>query len=48
MSVDLVLGPRPNEPGPPIGGPGAYPDEVVARLKAAATGIIARYPQPRS
>ncbi|KZS66294.1 NADH-quinone oxidoreductase subunit E [Mycobacterium kansasii] len=48
MSVDLVLGPRPNEPGPPIGGPGAYPDEVVARLTADATDIIARYPRARS
>ena len=28
MSVDLTLGPRPEEPGSPIGGPSAYPAEV--------------------
>lgn len=48
MSVDLVLGPRPDEPGPPIGGPSSYPPEVADRLAADAAGIIARYPQPRS
>jgi len=48
MSVDLVLGPRPEEPGPPIGGPESYPAEVAARLAADAAPIIARYPQARS
>lgn len=48
MSVDLVLGPRPDEPGPPIGGPPSYPSEVAERLSADAATIIARYPQPRS
>ncbi len=48
MSVDLVLGPRPDEPGPPIGGPAFYPAEVAERLSADAATIIARYPQPRS
>ena len=48
MSVDLILGPRPDEPGPPIGGPGSYSAEVTARLAADATAVIARYPQPRS
>ena len=48
MSVDLVLGPRPDEPGPPIGGRDCYPAELVARLAADAATIIARYPQPRS
>lgn len=46
--IDLVLGPRPDEPGPPIGGPSSYPDEVTQRLAADAAVIIARYPQPRS
>ena len=48
MSIDLVLGPRPDEPGPPIGGPVSYLPEVSARLAADAAVIIARYPQPRS
>jgi NADH-quinone oxidoreductase subunit E len=48
MSVDLVLGPRPEEPGPPIAGPQSYPAEVTARLAADAEAIIARYPQARS
>lgn len=48
MSVDLVLGPRPDEPGPPIGGPESYPPEVTERLAADAATIIARYPQARS
>jgi len=48
MSVDLTLGPRPDEPGPPIGGPGSYPPEVTDRLAVDAATIIARYPQPRS
>jgi NADH-quinone oxidoreductase subunit E len=48
MSVDLTLGPRPDEPGPPIGGPDSYPSDVTERLAADAATIIARYPQPRS
>jgi NADH-quinone oxidoreductase subunit E len=48
MSIDLVLGPRPDEAGPPIGGPRAYPRDVEARLAADAQRIIARYPHPRS
>jgi NADH-quinone oxidoreductase subunit E len=48
MSIDLTLGPRPEEPGPPIGGPDSYPVEVTQRLAADADVIIARYPQPRS
>lgn len=48
MSVDLTLGPRPDEPGPPIGGPDSYAPEVTEQLAADAAVIIARYPQPRS
>jgi NADH-quinone oxidoreductase subunit E len=48
MSVFLELGQRPDEPGPPINGPGAYPDEVFARLQGDAEEIIARYPNARS
>lgn len=48
MTVDLRLGPRPDEPGPPIAGPSSYPDDVTRRLGADAATIIARYPQPRS
>ena len=48
MSVDLTLGPRPDEPGPPIGGRESYPAEVTERLAADAATVIARYPQPRS
>lgn len=48
MSVDLTLGPRPEEPGPPIGGTASYPAEVAERLAADAATIIGRYPQPRS
>ena len=48
MSVDLPLGPRPDEAGPPIGGPSHYPPEVTASLAADSAGIIARYPQARS
>ena len=48
MSVDLTLGPRPDEPGPPIGGPDSYPADVTERLAADAAVIIARYPQARS
>ena len=46
--IDLILGARPEEPGPPIGGPASYPAETVERLTADAAPIIARYPQPRS
>ncbi len=48
MSVDLVLGPRPEEPGPPIGGAASYRAEVTASLATDAATIIARYPQSRS
>lgn len=48
MSVDLTLGPRPDEPGPPIAGPASYPPDVAERLAADAATIIARYPQARS
>ena len=48
MSIDLTLGPRPDEPGPPIGGPASHPADVTERLAADAAVIIARYPQPRS
>jgi NADH-quinone oxidoreductase subunit E len=48
MSIDLTLGPRPDESGPPIGGPDSYPAEVAQRLAADAATIIARYPQARS
>ena len=48
MSVFLELGQRPDEPGPPINGPGAYPPEVFARLEGDASEIVARYPSARS
>jgi NADH-quinone oxidoreductase subunit E len=48
MSVDLTLGPRPEESGPPIGGPDSYPAEVTQRLATDAAAIIARYPESRS
>ena len=48
MSIDLTLGPRPEEPGPPIGGPSSYPADTLDRLTAEAQTIIARYPQARS
>src|ERR1700738_3733298 len=48
MSVFLELGQRPDETGPPINGPGAYPPEVLARLDGDATEIVARYPSARS
>jgi NADH-quinone oxidoreductase subunit E len=48
-AIELRLGPRPDEPGPPIGaGPQSYSPDVTARLAADAATIIARYPQPRS
>lgn len=46
--VFLELGQRPDEAGPPINGPAAYPDEVTARLTVDAEQIIARYPEARS
>jgi len=48
MSVDITLGPRPDEPGPAIGGPDAYPADVTTRLTADASAIIGRYPHSRS
>ena len=47
-TVELVLGSRPDEPGPPVGGPAAYPSDVEARLSTDADAIVARYPHPRS
>mgnify|MGYP000887725376 CR=1 FL=1 len=47
-SIDLTLGPRPDEPGPPIGGPLTYEPDVAAELAADAAPIIARYPHSRS
>jgi NADH-quinone oxidoreductase subunit E len=47
-TIDLNLGPRPDEPGPPINGPKAYPGDIEARLSADAARIIAKYPQARS
>ena len=47
-AVFLPLGQRPEEAGPPINGPAAYPADVTARLAADAATIIARYPQSRS
>jgi NADH-quinone oxidoreductase subunit E len=46
--VDLQLGARPDEPGPPVGGPAAYPADIETRLAADAAAIIAKYPHPRS
>lgn len=46
--VFLELGQRPDEAGPPINGPAAYPDEVTTRLRAEAEQITARYPDARS
>lgn len=48
MSVDITLGPRPDEPGPAIAGPDSYPPEVTERLAADAAQIIDRYPHSRS
>jgi NADH-quinone oxidoreductase subunit E len=48
VNVELTLGPRPEEPGPPIGGPDSYTPEVSARLAADAATVVARYPQSRS
>jgi NADH-quinone oxidoreductase subunit E len=46
--IDLQLGPRPDEPGPPIGGPLTYPPQVQEALTDDARRIIARYPHSRS
>ena len=46
--VFLELGQRPDEPGPPIHGRSAYPDDVTARLAGDAAKIMARYPHARS
>jgi NADH-quinone oxidoreductase subunit E len=47
--VELRLGPRPDEPGPPIThGPQSYSAEVTARLTEDAALVIAKYPEPRS
>lgn len=47
--VELQLGQRPDEAGPPItAGPQAYPADVTARLADDAAVIIAKYPHPRS
>ena len=48
MTIFLELGQRPDEPGPPINGPTAYPPEVFARLEGDAKEIITRYPSARS
>jgi NADH-quinone oxidoreductase subunit E len=48
-AIELRLGPRPDEPGPPITrGPQSYPADVTARLAEDAAEIIGRYPSPRS
>ena len=47
--IELRLGPRPDEPGPPISqGPQAYSDEVAERLAADAAVVVAKYPHSRS
>ncbi len=47
--VDLLLGPRPDEPGPPISaGPQSYSADVTQRLAGDAAQVIARYPVARS
>ena len=48
-AIELRLGPRPDEPGPPIGqGPQSYSADVRERLASDAATIIARYPSARS
>jgi len=48
-AIELRLGPRPDEPGPPITrGPQSYPADVTTRLAAEAAAMIGRYPSPRS
>ncbi|OBG85827.1 NADH-quinone oxidoreductase subunit E [Mycobacterium sp. E802] len=46
--VFIQLGQRPDEAGPPINGPAAYPDDVTERLSVDAGQIIGRYPHARS
>jgi NADH-quinone oxidoreductase subunit E len=47
--VELRLGPRPDEPGPPIThGPQSYSADVTARLTDDAALVIAKYPEARS
>jgi NADH-quinone oxidoreductase subunit E len=47
--VELRLGPRPDEPGPPITqGPQSYSAEVTTRLAQDAALVIAKYPEARS
>jgi NADH-quinone oxidoreductase subunit E len=47
--IPLQLGPRPDEPGPPISqGPQSYSHEVTARLTDDAGVIVAKYPEARS
>lgn len=46
--VFIQLGQRPDEAGPPMNGPAAYPEEVTVRLTADAEQITARYPDARS
>jgi NADH-quinone oxidoreductase subunit E len=47
--VELQLGQRPDEPGPPIArGEHAYPPEVATRLAADAAVVVAKYPETRS
>ncbi|WP_264077365.1 NADH-quinone oxidoreductase subunit NuoE [Mycolicibacterium houstonense] len=46
--VFIQLGQRPDEAGPPINGPAAYPDDVTARLASDAEQILGRYPDTRS
>jgi len=47
--IPLQLGPRPDEPGPPISqGPQSYSHEVTARLTDDAAVIVAKYPEARS
>ncbi|BBX34372.1 NADH dehydrogenase subunit E [Mycolicibacterium mageritense DSM 44476 = CIP 104973] len=46
--IFLELGQRPDETGPQLNGPVAYPAEVASRLADDAAAIIAKYPQARS
>ncbi len=47
--VELRLGPRPDEPGPPIThGPQSYSADAKARLTQDAALIVAKYPEARS
>ncbi len=48
-AIELRLGPRPDEPGPPIsGGRQSYPPDVTERLTVDADLVVARYPESRS